>query len=299
MTANRDIPPALEVRNLSKHYGSVSALEGVSTSVHSGEVTCLLGDNGAGKSSLIKILSGLMRPDPGAQLFIDGVEHPFFGSPAEARDTGVSTVYQDLALVPLLPIWRNFFIGHEPTKGRGPFRRLDVRKGRQIALAELANLGVMITDPERPVQTLSGGQRQSVATARAVYFGAKVLILDEPTAALGVRQSVHVLEQVVLAKNRGLAVILITHNPTHADLVGDRFVLLDHGQVVGDYRKGEIARDDLIIKMAAGTNVKQLEEAFVKLAQTGGTANRNSMSGEPPTSEPLDDSLALPLKGNA
>jgi simple sugar transport system ATP-binding protein len=259
MSTSATTTPILEVRHVSKHYGHVRALEDVSSSVRPSEVTCILGDNGAGKSTLIKILSGSEQPDDGATLLVDGEEHPFFSSPAEARQRGISTVYQDLALAPLMPVWRNFFLGAEPTKGRGPFTRLDVVAGKRIALEELARMGIILRDPEQPVSLLSGGQRQSVATARAVYFGARLLILDEPTAALGVKQAGVVLRHISRARERGLGVVFITHNPAHAYLVGDRFVLLNHGRCVGDYRKSEVTRNDLILEMSAGAELDELQ----------------------------------------
>jgi simple sugar transport system ATP-binding protein len=283
MTDATDATPLLAVEDVSKHYGPVAALVGVTTSVMRSEVTCILGDNGAGKSTLIKILSGLIQPDPGAVLRMDGVEIPFFRSPAEARDRGISTVYQDLALVPLLPLWRNFFLGLEPTQGRGPFKRLDVKRGKAIALAELEKMGIAISDPERTTDTLSGGQRQSVATARAVYFGARVLILDEPTAALGVRQSGMVLRHIVHARERGLGTVFITHNPAHAYLVGDRFVLLKHGRCVGDYRKADISRNELIVEMSAGAELDQLQ---IELEGSG----RDSLEPAVPTEKRGDQS---------
>jgi simple sugar transport system ATP-binding protein len=259
MSTTPTTTPLLDVSHVSKHYGQVRALDDVSTSVHPSEVTCILGDNGAGKSTLIKILSGSEMPDDGAALLVDGKAHAFFSSPAEARQLGISTVYQDLALAPLMPVWRNFFLGAEPTKGRGPFTRLDVAAGKRIALEELARMGIILRDPEQPVSLLSGGQRQSVATARAVYFGARLLILDEPTAALGVKQAGVVLRHISRARERGLGVVFITHNPAHAYLVGDRFVLLNHGRCVGDYRKAEVTRNDLILEMSAGAELDELQ----------------------------------------
>ena len=160
-----------------------------------------------------------------------------FHSPRDAKAAGIATVYQDLAMAPLMSIWRNFFLGSEPTTGWGPLERIDVDFAKHTAVEELRKMGIDVRDPEQPVGTLSGGERQSVAIARAVYFGAKVLILDEPTAALGVKQSGVVLKYIVAARDRGLGVIFITHNPHHAYPVGDRFLILKRGQSLGNFAK--------------------------------------------------------------
>ncbi|MEZ4716364.1 MAG: ATP-binding cassette domain-containing protein, partial [Caldilineaceae bacterium] len=186
--------PLIEVREISKYFGSVIALNGVSMSVYPGEVMCLLGDNGAGKSTLIKTLSGVHKPSEG-QYLVEG-KPVDFDSPRDALNHGIATVYQDLAMIPLMSISRNFFVGSEPTKGWGPFKRFDVKKADDIAREEMRKMGIDIRDTSQPVGTLSGGERQSVAIARAVFFGAKVLILDEPTAALGVKQAGTVLRYV-------------------------------------------------------------------------------------------------------
>jgi simple sugar transport system ATP-binding protein len=246
----------LEVRDISKYFGSVIAIRDVSMFCRAGEVTCLLGDNGAGKSTLIKTLSGVYRPDAGEYLF-DGRRREF-SSPREALELGIATVYQDLAMIPLMSIWRNFFLGSEPTRGWGPWRRYDVNFAKKTTREELSKMGIDIRDPEQPVGTLSGGERQSVAIARAVYFGAKVLILDEPTAALGVKQAGVVLRYIVQAKQRGVGVIFITHNPHHAYPVGDHFVILRRGQVFGDYSRDEIELDRLVQMMAGGEELENL-----------------------------------------
>ncbi|MDQ4000773.1 MAG: ATP-binding cassette domain-containing protein, partial [Actinomycetota bacterium] len=182
-----DDTPLIEARSLSKYFGSVVALEDVSVQVRAAEVMCLLGDNGAGKSTLIKIFSGVHQPDKGT-LLVDG-EETEFNSPRDAIDRGITTVYQDLAMIPLMGISRNFFLGREPTKGSGPLKRFDAARADRITHEELNKIGIDVRDTSQPVATLSGGERQSVAIARAVYFGAKVLILDEPTSALGVKEA--------------------------------------------------------------------------------------------------------------
>jgi simple sugar transport system ATP-binding protein len=248
--------PLLEVRHVGKYFGSVNALEDISLVVHAGEVTCVLGDNGAGKSTLIKILSGVFAPDAG-ELLIDGDPVAFSG-PRAARAHGISTVFQDLATVPLMSIWRNFFLGSEPEKGVGPLRRLDISRAREVTRKELAKMGIDVRDPNQTVGTLSGGERQAVAIARAVYFGARVLILDEPTSALGVKQSGIVLRYVLQARERGVGVVFITHNPHHAYPVGDRFVVLKRGRLLASCAKSEIEQADLVRLMAGGAELEEL-----------------------------------------
>ncbi|MFC9289397.1 ATP-binding cassette domain-containing protein [Streptomyces sp. NPDC057052] len=248
--------PLVELSGVSKRYGNVRALEGVSLEVHAGRITCVLGDNGAGKSTLIKIIAGLHGHD-GGTLSLDG-EETRLSSPREALDRGIATVHQDLAVVPLMPVWRNFFLGSEPRRGAGPFKRMDVDLMRRTTHAELLRMGIDLRDVDQPIGTLSGGERQCVAIARAVYFGAKVLILDEPTAALGVKQSGVVLKYVAAARDRGLGVVLITHNPHHAHLVGDRFVLLRRGTMVGSHTRDEITLEELTEQMAGGSDLDAL-----------------------------------------
>ncbi len=245
MTTDR--PPLLEADRVSKRFGAVTALEDVSLTVAKGAVTCLLGDNGAGKSTLVKILAGVHPPTHG-EVRVDG-KPITFSSPREARDLGVATVHQDLAVIPLMSVWRNFFLGSEPAVGRGPLRRLDVQQCRAVALEQLQQLGIAVHDPDQSVGTLSGGERQAVAIARALHLGAKVLLLDEPMAAMGVRQAEIVLEQVRRARDRGVGIVLITHNPRHAAPVGDRFVVLRHGRVVGDFSSQEASIERLISVM--------------------------------------------------
>ncbi|EWM15138.1 ATP-binding cassette domain-containing protein [Kutzneria sp. 744] len=255
----------LEVRDVGKTYGSVIALRDVSTVVNAGEVTCVLGDNGAGKSTLIKILAGLHQHDAG-QFLVDG-EPVQLSSPREALDRGIATVYQDLAVVPLMSVWRNFFLGSEPTKGFGPFRVLDRRKAKDETRWALADMGIDLRDAEQPVGTLSGGERQCVAIARAVHFGAKVLILDEPTAALGVKQAGVVLKYVAQARDRGLGVVLITHNPHHAYPVGNRFLLLKRGRSLGSFDKKDISLEELTRQMAGGAELEALQHELRGAAQ--------------------------------
>lgn len=262
--------PVLEVRNISKHFGSVIALSGVSLSLNKGEVMCLLGDNGAGKSTLIKTLSGVHKPSDGDYLF-EG-KSVDFNSPRDALDAGIATVYQDLAMIPLMSIARNFFLGSEPTKGWGPFKRFDLTTANAIARDEMAKMGIDVRDPEQPVGTLSGGERQSVAIARAVYFGAKVLILDEPTSALGVKQAGTVLRYIAQARARGISVIFITHNPHHAYPIGDKFTILKRGRTLGTFTKAELSREEMIRMMSGGDELEKLEHELREFTQDASVA---------------------------
>jgi simple sugar transport system ATP-binding protein len=242
--------PILRVERITQRFGGVTALRDVSLSVSQGEITCLLGDNGAGKSTLIQILAGVYQPSEGRYL-VDG-DAVTFTSPRQALARGIATVYQDLALIPLMSVWRNFFLGAEPQRGRGPFRRLDVERCIRVAGEELTALGVRVGDPARPVGTLSGGERQAVAIARALHFGARVLILDEPTAALGVKQAEMVLSYVARARERGVGVVFVTHNPRHALAIGDRFVVLRRGEMFGEHARGDVGVEERGAMMAGG-----------------------------------------------
>jgi simple sugar transport system ATP-binding protein len=259
----RTAAPLVRLNDAGKNYGNILALQGVSLEVSAGEVTCVLGDNGAGKSTLIKIIAGLHQHDQGTYE-VEG-ETVRFNSPREALNHGIATVYQDLAVVPLMPVWRNFFLGNEVRKG--PL--MDIAFMRRTTKKELLDMGIDLRDVDQPIGTLSGGERQCVAISRAVYFGAKVLILDEPTAALGVKQSGVVLRYIIQARERGLGVIFITHNPHHAYPVGDRFLLLKRGRVLGYYEKNEVTRDELTGLMAGGA---ELEELSHELESGGGAA---------------------------
>jgi simple sugar transport system ATP-binding protein len=293
----------LEVKGLSKYFGSVIAVQDISMFVRAGEVTCLLGDNGAGKSTLIKMLSGVYTPDDGEYVFDN--QRMEFTSPRDALSHGIATVYQDLAMIPLMSIWRNFFLGSEPTKGWGPFRRYDIRFAKETTRGEMSKMGIDIRDPDQPVGTLSGGERQSVAIARAVYFGARVLILDEPTAALGVKQAGVVLRYIVQAKQRGIGVIFITHNPHHAYPVGDHFVILRRGRVYGDYAKKDLALETLVQMMAGGEELENLAHELEREADSGGAAAELRQAAvtlereaqNPVAAEPAAESTPPPVPG--
>jgi simple sugar transport system ATP-binding protein len=249
--------------NAGKRYGAVIALQDITMEVSAGEVTCVLGDNGAGKSTLIKIIAGLHQPSSGVYE-VEGTPVSF-SSPREALDHGIATVYQDLAVVPLMPVWRNFFLGNEIKKGP----RIDIPAMKKMCKDELLAMGIDLRDVDQPIGTLSGGERQCVAISRAVHFGAKVLILDEPTAALGVKQSGVVLKYIIQARERGLGVVFITHNPHHAYPVGDRFLLLNRGTSIGYFEKSQITRDELTGLMAGGAELEQLSH---ELEGAGGAA---------------------------
>jgi simple sugar transport system ATP-binding protein len=248
--------PMIDVRSISKFFGNVIALADVSMNVYRGEVMCLLGDNGAGKSTLIKTLSGVHKPTEG-EFLVEG-EHVDFNSPRDALTRGIATVYQDLAMIPLMSISRNFFLGSEPKKKIGPFEIFDVNFADRVAKEEMKKMGIDIRDPSQPVGTLSGGERQSVAIARAVYFGAKVLILDEPTAALGVKQAGTVLRYIAQSRAKGIAVIFITHNPHHAYAVGDRFTILKRGRTLGTFTKEELPREEMTRMMSGADELDAL-----------------------------------------
>ncbi|MFE1514759.1 ATP-binding cassette domain-containing protein [Corynebacterium bovis] len=247
------MPPVVELRSVSKSFGRYDALRDVSLSVPAGTVTCVLGDNGAGKSTLIRTLSGLYRPTSG-EILVDG-EPVRFRGPRDAIDAGIATVHQDLAVVGQMSVWRNFFLGQELTGRTGTLRQ---REMRRVTAGALREMGIDLADVDVPVGSLSGGQRQVVAIARAVHFGARVVILDEPTAALGVKQSGMVLRFVVAARERGIGVVLITHNPHHAYLVGDRFLLLNMGRVVLDAAYGDVSLEQLTLEMAGGGELDAL-----------------------------------------
>jgi simple sugar transport system ATP-binding protein len=268
--------PVLEARNISKYFGRVIALKDVSLSVKAGEVNCLLGDNGAGKSTLIKTLSGVHRPDEG-QLLMDG-QPVTLASPRDAQARGIATVFQDLAVLPLMSISRNFFLGNEPTKGVGPLRRFDMGYADRVSREHMKEIGIDVRDTGQLVGTLSGGERQTLAIARAEYFGARVLILDEPTSALGVKQAAIVLRHIVKARARGLAVIFITHNVQHALPVGDKFTILSHGRSEGVFKRGEVSLDQLLSLMGGGAELSDLSR---ELEQLQAETSRTTTPAEP------------------
>jgi simple sugar transport system ATP-binding protein len=244
--------PVIEVINVSKAFGATTALVDVSLRAYAGRVLALLGDNGAGKSTLIKILSGVFPPDKGELRFRG--ESIIFANPAEARERGIATVFQDLAVCELLSVTRNVVLGREPLKGFGPFKWFDLERADQMARSALLKLGVRW---ERGLEekgiNISGGERQSLAIARAMFFGSSLLVLDEPTSALAVRQAGKVLDHILQARDQGQAVILITHNFRHALSIADDLTVLAQGRVAANFRRDEIELDeltDLVAKIA-------------------------------------------------
>ena len=252
--------PILELRNIEKQFGIIIALAGVSITVNPGEVHCLLGDNGAGKSTLIKTMSGVFKPTKG-ELLVDG-KPTVFSNARHAIDSGIATVFQDLAMIPMMSVTRNFFLGREPKKGFGPFKFFDFQTADRITLEEMSRMGIRLREPEQAVGTLSGGERQSVAIARAVYFGARVLILDEPTSALGVRQTANVLATIDRVRKKGVGVVFITHNVRHALAIGDRFTVLNRGKTLGTAVRGEVQQEELQSMMAGGQELVELESSL-------------------------------------
>ena len=240
----------VRMEGISKRFGTVQALKDVDFAVKRQEVMGLVGDNGAGKSTLIKILTGVHKPNEG-KIYFEGREVSF-NSPKEARDLGIETVYQDLALIPLMSITRNFFLGRELVRRVGPLNLMEHRKMDEIAAGALREIGVKVRSPDEPVAILSGGERQSVAIGRAMHFGAKLLILDEPTAALSIKESQKVLDFVLEAKERGLSIIFITHNIYHVYSVADRFTILEHGRKVAEFAKGEVSPEEIIEIIRSG-----------------------------------------------
>ncbi len=249
--------PLIEMKNIEKHFGSVIALAGVSVNVFPGECHCLLGDNGAGKSTFIKTMSGVHKPTKG-EIYFEGKPLKF-DRPRDAISAGIATVYQDLAMIPLMSVARNFFMGNEPVKGVGPLKFFDHQLANDVTMTEMKKMGINLRSPDQAVGTLSGGERQTVAIARAVHFGAKVLILDEPTSALGVRQTSNVLATVDKVRKQGIAVVFITHNVRHALAVGDRFTVLNRGKTLGTAKRGEITPEQLQDMMAGGQELATLE----------------------------------------
>ncbi len=252
-----DHNPIIEMRNIEKHFGPVIALNGVSFDVRPGECHCLLGDNGAGKSTFIKTMAGVHKPTKGEILF-EGRQMSF-DSPRDAMEAGIATVYQDLAMIPLMSVTRNFWMGREPVKRFGPLMFMDFKTANEVTMSEMRKMGINLRSPDQAVGTLSGGERQTVAIARAVHFGAKVLILDEPTSALGVRQTANVLSTIDKVRKTGIGIVFITHNVRHALAVGDRFTVLNRGKTLGTAQRGQITPEELQDLMAGGQEMVALE----------------------------------------
>ena len=255
--------PAVELRGVTVRHGTVAALHRVSVAPASGQITCVLGENGSGKSTLVSVLSGLQRHDDG-ELLVDGAPVRF-RSARQARASGIATVWQDLAVAPLLSVWRNFFLGAEPTRGTWPLRRLDVDAARETTAAAMARVGVRGLDPDQPASALQAGERQSLAVARALHFGARALIIDEPATPITVAGQTLFGQAVLAARAKGLAVVVVTSNPRYAHLIGDRFLLLAHGHVAGNLTRDDVDADDLTALMAGGDQLTTLTDALTAL----------------------------------
>jgi len=249
--------PIIEMKKIQKHFGSVIALSGVSLKVMPGKCLCLLGDNGAGKSTFIKTMAGVHKPSVG-EIFFEG-QPMSFECPRDAITAGIATVYQDLAMIPLMSVARNFFMGNEPIKKIAGIKFFDHKLANEVTMKEMKKMGIHLRSADQAIGTLSGGERQTVAIARAVYFGAKVLILDEPTSALGVRQTANVLATIDKVRKRGIAVVFITHNVRHALAVGDSFTVLNRGKTLGTAEKGDITSEELQNLMAGGATLATIE----------------------------------------
>jgi simple sugar transport system ATP-binding protein len=252
--------PIVEMIGIQKLFGHIIAFSGVSFDVFPGECHCLLGDNGAGKSTFIKIMSGVHPPTLG-DMKVNG-EPVRFSSPRDAMAAGIATVYQDLAMIPLMSVSRNFWMGREPEIGIWPFRTIDFKTADAVTMEEMRHMGINLREPGQAVGTLSGGERQTVAIARAVHFGAKVLILDEPTSALGVRQTANVLTTIDRVRAKGIGIVFITHNVRHALVVGDRFTVLNRGKTLGTADRGQISADELQNLMAGGKELARVEASL-------------------------------------
>jgi simple sugar transport system ATP-binding protein len=255
--------PSVELRGVTVRHGNVPALSRLNAVLPGGQITCVLGENGSGKSTLVSVLSGLRRHDEG-ELRLDG--RPVrFRSPAQARAAGIATVWEDLAVAPLLSVWRNFFLGAEPTLGVWPLRRLDVGRAREITQREMARVGVPGLDPDQPASALQAGERQSLAVARALYFGARALIIDEPTAPMTMARQTLFGQAILAARAQGLAVVVVTNNPRYAHLIGDRYLLLAGGQLAGSLTREDVDADVLTALMAGGEELGTLTDALTAL----------------------------------
>jgi simple sugar transport system ATP-binding protein len=249
--------PIVSLVDVAKRFGGTDALQNVSLDVYAGEVHCLLGDNGAGKSTLIKIISGIHPPTSG-QLLVDG-EAVTLASPRDAFLRGIATVHQNQQGIALMSVARNFFLGAEPKRKIGPFRFIDLETAGRVAVEELHKMGIRaVRDGRQLVGTLSGGERQALSISRAEHFGARLLILDEPTSALGVKEAEIVLRLIVGARRRGVGIIFISHNAHHAMTVGDRFTVLIHGAVADTFSRGERTREQVLSLMAGGEEFEEL-----------------------------------------
>ena len=259
-----ETPVILEMSHISKTFGAVTALVDVSIKLRQGEVLALVGDNGAGKSTLIKILSGFHHPDSGT--IVSKGKEVHFGSPRDARAHGIETVYQDLALIGDLSVYHNMFLGREYHKRILGLKLLDNRKMRDLAKTYLDTLGIEIPSVNRMVDLLSGGQRQSVAVARSIYSSPTVLVLDEPLAALGVREGAHVLGLIQsLRRQRNVSIILIVHNYNQVFEVCDRINFLHSGEIVLDASTSDTTEEELIRIVKSGLGREAIAAAAAEV----------------------------------
>ena len=236
--------PALQVKNLSKHYGGIYALADVSLSFHKGQVTAIVGDNGAGKSTLLKAICGALVPDSG-EILVEG--NPFsFRGPNDAREAGIETVHQDLALANNLTVSQNMFLGREETSGVWPFKFLRTRRMNQKAFETINGLSVNVPSPQAMVEELSGGQRQAIAIARATTWGNHVVLMDEPTAALGVTETARVEQLIATLCERGLCVVIVSHDLGQVFRVSDRIAIMRQGRLVANLVTAESSGDELL-----------------------------------------------------
>ncbi|MDK2896925.1 MAG: simple sugar transport system ATP-binding protein [Candidatus Atribacteria bacterium] len=235
--------PHVEMRNIHKSFGDVQALRGVDFTVYENEVVGLVGDNGAGKSTLVKILTGIYQPDKG-EIYYRGQKIKL-SSPVEAHALGIEPVHQSGATIDEIAVWENFFLGRELVRKFFFIKLLDKRQMRYITQETLNKLGIELDSVDRPMGTLSGGQRQAVVIGRASYFGGELLVLDEPTAALSLKETERVLKYIEGVKKLGHSVILISHLTLHVYPIADRFVILDRGEKIGDFPKEQISRKEL------------------------------------------------------
>jgi simple sugar transport system ATP-binding protein len=267
------VAPILELENVCMDFGHVRALTDVSLSVGPGEVVGLIGDNGAGKSTLVKILNGFQAPSQGTMRFAG--EPVRFSSPAAARARGIETVFQNLALVDELALWRNFFLGKELRGRLGPLSWLRAKEMRAICLAALHEIGLTRVDSaDEAMQSLSGGERQSLAITRAVHFGARVLLLDEPTAALSVRETRHVIASIEAARKQGIGIVYIDHNLAHVHPIADRIVLIEQGRVADVIHRGTASLESLIEMLARNPTTSVTAEVTAEAARDSEAAGR-------------------------
>jgi simple sugar transport system ATP-binding protein len=242
--------PLLEVKGISKTFGQIRALDNVSFLLEKAEIIGLVGDNGAGKSTIISVLMGVYPPDEGEILFCG--KKAQFSSPRDAREAGIEPVYQQASLVELMNLWRNFFLGREITRRIGPFHFLDKRTMKEASFGITQDIGVGLRTPDENVSFLSGGERQAICIGRSMYFDAKLLLLDEPTAALSVKETQRVLKFAEECRRRGVSVIIVDHNIHHIYPIVDKFVVLDRGSKIAELNREDVTAENVIQVITVG-----------------------------------------------